>query len=77
MHRPIIDYVLCNNCTTCTELCLYKAIYIDSIDGYVKIDYAKCKNCGICIRICPYGAIRYSHNKNQWVPTTSSIIRAD
>ncbi len=58
MGKPVIDYAICNNCATCVDLCLYRAIYIDIVDGYVKIDYKKCRECGVCIKICPYGAIR-------------------
>uniref|UniRef100_A0A7J3JSJ1 4Fe-4S dicluster domain-containing protein n=1 Tax=Ignisphaera aggregans TaxID=334771 RepID=A0A7J3JSJ1_9CREN len=61
--KPVIDYIICNNCTTCIDLCKYKAIYIDSVDGYVKMDYAKCKECGICVKVCPYGAIKYYRKK--------------
>ncbi|MCS7112092.1 MAG: 4Fe-4S binding protein [Ignisphaera sp.] len=75
--KPKIDYVACNCCTTCVELCLHGAIYIDRVDGYVKINYAKCRNCGVCIKVCPYGAIKCFDNRHQWVPTTSSTVSAD
>ncbi len=53
-----IDQTKCAKCVDkpCLESCPIEAIYMDSIDGFVKIK-STCFGCVLCRNACPYDAI--------------------
>ena len=54
----LINHTKCENCTDkpCISLCPIDAIYIDDVDGLVKIKNT-CFGCVLCRNACPYDAI--------------------
>jgi uncharacterized protein (DUF362 family)/ferredoxin len=59
--RPFIDYVLCENCGVCTEVCPLEPEAVrpsdDRKDTKPSYDYRRCIRCYCCQELCPSGAI--------------------
>ena len=59
--RPVIDYPLCKNCGSCTDICPLepKAVRPANDDKETKpsYDYQRCIRCYCCQELCPHGAI--------------------
>lgn len=50
------DLELCNNCLSCTNVCLTGARNISREDGSLVFDEKLCIGCGACVAACPNGA---------------------
>ena len=52
---PIINFLQCKKCKTCTKKCPTDAI---NIGLFSRIDKKKCIGCAACISVCPHGTIK-------------------
>jgi uncharacterized protein (DUF362 family)/Pyruvate/2-oxoacid:ferredoxin oxidoreductase delta subunit len=59
--RPVIDYQLCQNCGSCTDICPVEPKAVRPADARKETkpsyDYQRCIRCYCCQELCPYGAI--------------------
>jgi Pyruvate/2-oxoacid:ferredoxin oxidoreductase delta subunit len=59
--RPVIDYLLCENCGVCSEVCPLQPKAVRRADNRKgtkpSYDYNRCIRCYCCQELCPHGAI--------------------
>ena len=60
---PILNFLQCKKCKTCTKKCPTDAI---NIGFFPRIDRKKCIGCAACISVCPHGTIKIN-----WIGTIS------
>lgn len=57
---PVIDYILCTECGTCTNKCKHGVFDSEKIPAPVVINPKACiDHCRGCSMLCPVGAISY------------------
>lgn len=62
-----VEKDICTGCGKCVNVCPYKAIALDGVEGKVKVTEVKCKGCGSCTATCPVGAMQLRHFKDSQI----------
>ncbi|MFC1979853.1 ferredoxin family protein [Chloroflexota bacterium] len=64
-----IDYVLCNSCEICVEVCPMDVIRMDEKTERPFIKYLRdCQSCFLCMDDCPEGAIYVTYHRERRLP---------
>jgi NAD-dependent dihydropyrimidine dehydrogenase PreA subunit len=66
---PVIDYVTCVECGTCSAKCSHGVYDMAKAPSPVVVQPASCvDHCHGCGNLCPAGAITYVGDNTGWVP---------
>jgi heterodisulfide reductase subunit A len=59
----VVDQDKCNGCGICERVCPYGAIYLVTMNGFLKAQTTpvSCKGCGLCAAACPSKAVDMCH----------------
>jgi NADPH-dependent glutamate synthase beta subunit-like oxidoreductase/coenzyme F420-reducing hydrogenase delta subunit/Pyruvate/2-oxoacid:ferredoxin oxidoreductase delta subunit len=74
----VVNEATCVGCGRCSEVCVYKAVQVESRPGgrfIARVDELACKGCGVCVPICPTGAIdQMNFERDEILRRLSSIV---
>jgi ferredoxin len=65
------DQELCVACGTCTDLCPFDAL---SLESDIIVSWDQCMGCGVCVDKCPNGALSLIRDERKGIPLDVSIL---